>query len=895
MRRWRVLRQRMRSVFQRDRVEAELQRELAFHYEQLVRENIEAGMAERDARDGAKRALGNASLIADQCRDQRRLNWLDDMARDLAYAGRLLRKAPGFTTVAVLSLAVGIGANSSIFTLVYRMLLKPLPVPEPEKLFTISRHNLEREHLTSFPHPFFRELLATNSVFEGVVCHTGGMAAIGHESQLHMGSLELVSGNFFAVLGVKARFGRVFTLDDDRAPGAHPVLVLSHNYWMRRFGGDAGIVGGAIRVNTQLMTVLGVLPAGFDGLRPGFSPDAYVPVMMQSEVWRSPSQLGSRGHWWLGLTARLRPDVSVAQAEAAVLSHLDSYMQQDQTGPPPTPYQRRVAASNRIELRPVASGLTANRELSTTLVVLLGLAGIVLVIACTNLANLLLARNSSRRHEFAVRLSLGASRFRVLRQLFAESLFLALAGGALALLVALASGPVLVRLLVGDSPNITVNVKPDLAMLAFNFAIAVVCAMLFGLAPAWQGIREGFTSGLREGRTVAGSHQIGRKLLLSAQTALCLLLLVGAGLFVRSLYSIHALDLGFRPEHLVQATLGLKNAGYTDDQVLPFFNHLKERLQGTPGVRAASFAALRIMSGSEWGSGITIEGLTPTEGDPGPSRNAVGPDYFRTLGVMLLRGREFTPRDDVKAPRVAIVNESFARFYFGGADPIGKRIGPGGRDGKADHAIVGVVRDTKYSDFREEARRVWYTPVAAGSLLPRTVYVQADGDSERALALLRRTVTLLDSNVPLQDAKSVATQVAERSRRERMLATLSTSFAALAAFLAAIGIYGVMSFSVRQRLREIGIRMALGAAPARVFGAVLREVALFAGIGFAIAFPAVWYGSRIVADLLYRVQARDRWSIAVACVAMAMTALAAGGIPARAASRVEPAVTLRAD
>jgi predicted permease len=643
------------------------------------------------------------------------------------------------------------------------------------------------------------------------------------------------------------------------------------------------------------MTVLGVLPPEFDGLRRGFSPDVYIPVMMQSEAWLSRSLLESPGDWWLGMIGRLRPDISLAQAEDAVLSQLKSFTERHQDGRLQTEYRRRVEASTRIELQPVAAEFAANRQLSITLLVLLGLSSAVLLIACTNIMNLLLARNSSRRHEFAIRLSLGASRWRVLRQLTAESLLLALGGGVLGLLVAFWSGPLLVRLLMGDSPNVTLNVKPDLVLLLFNFGVAGMSAVLFGLGPAWQGIREGVGSGLREGRTVAGSRLVGGKLLLTAQTALSLLLLFGAALFLRSFQSINAVDLGFRPEQLVQATLGPKNAGYKEHQVISFFNNVKERLESVPGVRSASFSMLRIMSGNEWGSGITVEGFTPAENDPGPSREAVGPDYFRTLGVPLLRGREFTRRDDENAPKVAIVNESFAQFYFGTAEPIGKRIGPGGRQGKAEYTIVGVVRDTKYSDFRDDARRIWYTPVLAGSGMPQTLYVRADGDSQRALALVRNTVAGIDRNIPLHDARSVEMQVAERSRRERMLAMLSTFFGALAGFLAAIGIYGVMSFSVRQRLREIGIRLALGAAPVQVFTAVIRDVAFYTGLGFALASPAAWYASRLVSDLLYRVEPLDHWSIGAACLAMAVTVLMAGAIPARAASQVEPAATLRAD
>jgi predicted permease len=852
-------------------------------------------MDEREAHHAARRTFGNAAMLAEQCRDQRCVNWLDDLLKDLAYGLRLLRRSPAFTAVAVLSLALGIGANTAIFTLVYRTLIERMPVREPERLFTISRRNLEKDNLTSFPHPFFRQLLANNTVFDGLVCRAGGQVAIGDEQQAQMATIEMVSGNFFDVVGVKPLIGRTFTPEDDRIPGGHPVLVLSHNYWVRRFGGDTTVVGRALRVNTHLMTVLGVLPPEFDGLRRHFSPDAYIPVMMQSEAWLTESLLESPGFWWLSMIGRLKPHVSVPQAEDAVLSQLKTFTERHDAGQLETEYRRRVEASTRIELQPAATGFAADKQVSTTLLVLLGLSSIVLLIACTNLTNLLLARNTSRRHEFAIRLSLGASRWRVLRQLTAESLLLAFGGGVLGLLVAFWSGPLLVRLLMGDSPNVTLNVKPDVVLLLFNFGVAGMSAVLFGLGPTWQGIREGVGTGLREGRTVAGSRLFGRKLLLTAQTALSLLLLFGAALFVRSFQSIHAVDLGFRPEQLVQATVVPKNAGYKDQQVLPFFNDLKERLESVPGVRSASFSMLRIMSGNEWGSGITVEGFKPAEDDPGPSREAVGPDYFRTLGVQLLRGREFTRRDDEKSPKVAIVNESFARHYFGAADPIGKRIGPGGGQGRAEYTIVGIVRDTKYSDFRDDARRVWYTPALVGGSMPRTLYVRADGDAERALALVRKTVAGIDRNIPLQDAKSVEMQVAERSRRERMLAMLSTFFAGLAGFLAAIGIYGVMSFSVRQRLREIGIRLALGAAPAQVFSAVIRDVAFYAGLGFALACPAAWYASGLLSDLLYRVEPLDHWSIGAACLAMAVTVLTAGAIPARAASQVEPAATLRAD
>jgi len=510
----RVVRLRLRSVLKKDRLEAELQRELIFHFDHLVKESIAEGMSPDEARRAARRAIGNIALLEEECRDRRRLGWLDDLRNDTAYAWRLLLKSPGFTAVAVGSLALGIGANTAIFTLMYRMLLEALPVKDPQGLVLLSRRNLESADINSFPHPFFRELAAGNSVFEGIACHGSGTIAVADDRGSSPAIVEEVSGNFFTLLGVQPVLGRLLSPDDDRAPGGHPVMVLSHNYWRRRFGLDPSVVGKTVHVNAYPMTVIGILPRGFDGLRPGFSPDVYISVMMQPQLWQSSSILDSRRHYWLTLIARLRPGVTMAQAEASARSFMLSYFEGNGGGIPLTAYARRVHESEQIELKPIGTGLDANRDLATPLLVILAVAGSVLLIACVNLANLLLARNSARHHEFAVRLALGASRFRVLRQLLSESLLLGLLGGLLGLGLAFACGRLLIAMLFAETPNLTLDAAPSRPMLVFNFAGATFCGLLVGLAPAWRGIQESLSAGLKYGRTVAGTRLLGRKLVL---------------------------------------------------------------------------------------------------------------------------------------------------------------------------------------------------------------------------------------------------------------------------------------------------------------------------------------------------------------------------------------------
>ena len=620
MRLGRIVRMRFRSLFRRAAADIETRRELELHLEQLTREKLADGLAPEEARAAALRDMGNLGQLQEQSRDARRVRYLHDLADDVGFALRLLRKAPAFTAICVLSLGLGIGANTAIFTLIKRLYLEMPPVRDPEQIVRIARSNVASSESSSFSYPLYREMAVANSPFEGLLCTGCGRVSLaGRDSRAAESiSVQLVSGNFYQVLGVQPFVGRLLTPDDDRHPGGHPVVVLSHNYWRRRFASDPAIVGKAVRINTHPMTVIGVSPPGFDGLGRGWSPDAMIPVMMQAQVHQARLSLEERGNYWLEVSGRLKPGTTLRQAELALLPVIQAYFAECARQPGTSDYVRSLYSSNRAHVRPLATGWHRDPKSAANSMALLGITGMVLLAACTNLANLLRARAAARRSEIAVRLALGASRLRLVRQFLTEALLLSGLGGALGLALAVAAGPVVVRLARGDDPQVTLTTSPDLSILLFCLGIAVFCGILFGLAPISQALRAARSLGVGPSRTVAGSRLLGRKLLLSAQIGLTLLLLAGAALFVRTLRNMQTADLGFAPEHLLQFTLLPKAAGYKDEQVLPYADRTIERVRRIPGVVSATMAAMPVMANSSWGSGIRIEGVTIPENQQVP-------------------------------------------------------------------------------------------------------------------------------------------------------------------------------------------------------------------------------------------------------------------------------------
>lgn len=847
-----------------------------------------------------KPQFGNITLHKEASREMWQFNWLERLMQDARYALRVLRKSPGFTIVAVLSLALGIGTNTAIFTLLNALLMRPLAVSEPDQLVSLVRANLRAPAMTSFPYPLFRDLRDHSDVLTGVICGTSISPNLTVKGVSERVTGEMVSGNFFEALGIQPLAGRLFRLEDETTSGAGRVVVLSHGFWQRRFGSDPSIIGATLYLNTIPLTVIGISPPSFGSLNVGTVPDLRVPITLQPEMYVTPSMLNERMDWWLNIAGRLRPGVTMQQAEASLTSFLRGYLDMAPDAKQRSPFALRVFESERMLLRPAARGIENRNKKAARqqLVVLMGVVAMVLLIACVNLANLLLARTTARQREIAVRLALGASRARLIRQLLTESMLLSAAGGVLGIVLAYWSARVLFALFTNGQRSASLDLSPDWRVLCFTLLVSLLTSILFGLAPAIQSTRLRLTPDLKgdPGR-YAGAGFSWRKAMVSSQVALSLVLLVGAGLFLRSLAKLRGMDAGFVRENVLQVSLDPSLSGYKPEQIRPFYRELATRIAAIPGVRGVSFANVGLVSGSTWGSGILVEGYQPKEGDPGPSRNVVGAGYFTVLGIPVIRGRDFKPEDNQTGPHVAIVNERFAHFYFGSENPLGKHIGPGGKVGsRPEFEIVGVAKDGKYSSLREEAQRFWYIPYEQHTNVKNLImYVRTWRDPLKIASAVRTVVSRVDFNVPIYDVKTLEDQVNENLNLDRILAQLSTFFSILATLIASIGLYGVMAYTVSRRTQEIGIRMALGAKRSSVIGLVMREVALVVALGILMGGACALALSRLVVSMLYDVKPGDGVTLITASLLMATVALVAGFLPARQASRIEPIVALRLD
>ena len=832
---------------------------------------------------------------------------MDDLGQDLRLALRAFVKNPAFTAVVVLTLALGIGANTAIFTLMDQVLLRFLPVEDPERLvildapgqFSGSSHS--HNQLAPISHPMFEGLRDRNTVFAGVLAHYTAPVHLTSGSQTDSVNGDLVSGTFFDVLGLKPAAGRLFTPDDDRIPGGHPVVVLSHGFWTRRFGGDPKVVGQTVRVNDHPMTVIGVSPRGFHGVEVGEAEDVFVPIMMQAQV--IPTWDRGVGDWrarWLTAMARLKAGVSQTEARAGINLLYRQLLEEDAQHLTSKSERFRTAfLAKQLELRPGARGTSGLRDQSRTpLFVLMGMVGLVLLIACANVANLLLARASSRQREMAVRLALGAGRTRLVRQLLVESVVLSIAGGVLGLVFAAWTGDLLLGALPIEGAARVLTAEPDLRVGLFALGLSLLTGLAFGLAPAFQSTRPALAPTLKSeaGAVIGGAVPFRfRKGLVVAQVALSLLLLIGAGLFARSLMNLRTLDPGFEPERLLAFSVDPSLNGHDPARRLALCKQIQDGIAVEPGVRSVSLAREALMTNSEWSSNITVEGYESKEDeDMSPGFNGVGPGFFSTLGMPLLAGRELDDGDVLERPKVAVVNERFARYFFGDQDPIGRRFGIGAGQVRLDITIVGLVRDGKSSSLREKPHRFVYVPYAQQANVGGvTFYVRSAADPEALAGRLRKVVQRADANLPVTGLKTMRVQIGESLFVERMVAALSAAFGFLATLLAAVGLYGVMSYAVSLRTREIGIRVALGAERRAVLFMVLKEVAILAALGVAIGLPSGYGLGRLVETQLFGLTARDPLTFATATATLLLAALLAGYIPASRATRVDPMVALR--
>ena len=833
---------------------------------------------------------------------------MGNLGQDLRYALRTFKKSPFFVAVAMLSLALGIGANTAIFTLVDQLLLRLLPVKDPQQLVLLwgrGPHYGSNNGNFKISYPMYEDFRDHNLVFSGMFCRWETSLSISSEGKTERVDGELVSGTYFPVLGVGAALGRVFTPEDDKTPGGHPIAVISYRYWQSRFGGRPDVIGKKLLVDGYPLTIVGVSQAGFDGTDPGSSPQIRIPIMMEAQM--SPqfaefySMKNRRGRW-VNAFGRLKPGVTMVQAKAALQPFFHQMLEmevREKDFARAAPETRQRFLTMWMELIPAAKGdSNLRRQFASPLLVLTAVVGLVLLIACANVANLLIARATARQKEIAIRLALGASRSRIVSQLLVESLMLALAGGAAGLALAVWMDKTLLNFLpTGDAPLI-LSTAPDWRILSFNLGVSLVTGIIFGLVPALQSTRPQLAGTLKDQvGSIAGGTSVGlRKTLVTAQVTLSLLLLIGAGLFIRSLKNLKDLDPGFHTANLIGFAVDPPMNGYKQERSLDLYRQLRDNLNAIPGVESSALAVIPVLSGDEWDSSMAVEGFQhkPSE-TPDPHMQFISPDYFKTMNVPILLGRDFRMTDGRGAPQVCIVNEKFARRFFKDGLAVGRHIGMGGDPGtKLDIEIIGVARDTKYESMRDEVPLEVYRPYHQMEfVLGMYAYVRTARQPEQAFSSIRQVVNNLDPNLPVFQMKTIESQMEESLITERLVATLSTGFGILATLLAAIGLYGVMAYMVAQRTREIGVRMALGAGSGDVLWLVMKDVLVLAGIGIAVGLPAAWGLTRMVKSQLYGIQPNDMLTIVAATLGIACVALLAGYVPARKATRVEPMIALR--
>jgi len=825
--------------------------------------------------------------------------------KDLRFAVRGLIRSPLFSIVAILSLALGIGANTAIFTLIDQILLRKLPVKAPDELVMLYQqgtHNGNNMGSRMHSYPIYQQYHQAEPLAE-VICRRLAEASVSVDNQTERLEAEMVSGNFFSMLGVQAAVGRVFnSREDDQVYQGHPVVVLSHDYWVRRFARDPSVVGRKILVNNYPMTIVGVSAAGFAGIDPARSPQIRVPVqmmpvMMPEWSWVHMDDPRTR---WVQVFARLKPGWTVHSAEAPLQGLFMQIRAQEMTLPGAkdwSAYARDQFMKGRLRVDAAAVGYSGLRnDFSTALLVLMCMVGLVLLIACANVANLLIARGFMRQKEIAVRLSLGASRGRIVRQMLVESLVLSCAGGLLGVALAVALTRGLLALVPSNGQDVLVHATPDARILAFTLGLTFATGVIFGLLPALRASRPDPWTTLKD--TVGAIAGTGgslylRKGLVAAQVALSFLLLFGAGLFVRSLQNLKTADTGVALDNLVTFQLSPALSGYESQRTVNFYEQLLAKLRAAPGVKSAALAGVSILSGDEWDSSMSVEGHRVQDGeDMQAFMNSLSPGYFEAMGVPLLEGRDFNRLDAKERATVAIVNRRFADHFFAGKSAVGKHVGFGvGPKSKLDIEIVGVVANSLYEGPREGVRRQVFIPHWGRN--SATFYVRTTNASAGAYAVIRNEVRTLDASMPVYGMKTLEGQLDETLLSDRLIAMLAAGFGLLATVLASIGLYGVMAFVVARRRKELGIRLALGAEPGGVIWLVMREVLLLLSIGLAVGIPAAMALGRFVAAQLYGIEARDPWIAAATVVLLTLVSIAAGLIPAHRASRIDPILALR--
>jgi predicted permease len=901
----RVLVSRLVAFLMRRRRDAEFGEEIQTHLDSLTVHHLSRGLSPSEARAAARRDFGGIEQVKEIYREQRGLPFLDAIRQDVRYASRTLCKTPGFTCVAVMTLTLGIGANTAIFSLLDAVLLKSLPLAQPEELFLVRKSGPEPGP-QRFSHPAFERFqeIVTDRQRLAAMSRVARLSTVvdGRESEATSG--QLVSGQYFSTLGIHAELGRVLTPEDDLTVGGHPVVVLAYGFWQRRFAGSPSVLGRQIRLNGSSFTVVGVGPRGFSGVWVDRPVDVWLPLMMQhvaryaqnySTTDGQPNQpwIPQEGVAWLDIVGRANQ-----QERPRLASALNASFSQAISRFAPQILdveRRRFFLEQRLVLDPFGRGFSALREQFTApLVMLMGMVAVVLLIACANVASLQLVRGAARRREIAVRLSLGASRSRVIQQLLVESLLLSGTGGAAGLVVAYWTNAFLVRMALGaNSASVQPAFALDVRVFEFAAALSMMTGVVFGLVPAFRTTQIELGAALKTAsRTAVGPfREKAMRPLVVLQVALALVLLVGAGLFGRSLMNLYRLDLGFDQDHLLAVWINPRLAGYTADQLPLLYDRLIARVEAVPGVRSAAISMCGLVSECRsTSSGFEIAGYPRRPGEEiSLQENAVGPKYFQTVGIGLLEGREFDVRDSDRSPRVAIVNEATVRRFFGNRRAIGQRFGIP----QPDTEIVGVVRDARVTDPHDPAVPMAYYPIRQAVAFAGSIDVRAAADPRLVATEVRKALTDVDPNLPILRLSTVVDQAASALNRDRAVAVLTSAFGVVALLLASVGLYGVMSYSVARRTPELGVRVALGASRRHILRMVLRESLACVGPGVAIGLVLVLGGTRFLMGLLFGLAPNDPSTFLAASLILVVVGSLAGYLPARRASRVDPMVALR--
>ncbi len=901
------LKRRLDMLFHRGRFQRELDEEMRLHVELRREQQMASGASAKSARQAALRRFGNATRLREESQRTWGWEWLETLLQDAGYGMRSMMRTPGVTAIALLSLALGIGANTAIFSFLNAVMLRTLPVKDPQQLVKLGvkdwsgiTDSFACTELYSYP--FYREFRRKNAVFSDTAAYfsmvNGVHGFVDDRSEPELLNVQTVSGSYFQTLGVEAQMGRVIDEADDSSEGHHPVVVISDNFWKRDLGGDPGVLHHTLKLGDVVYQIVGVAPAEFFGMTVGELPDAWAPLSMAGLIpphWGKYKDDFSESLYILG---RLKPGVSIAQATAnanvlfrsILLSFPDAHLTKD-----------NLAHLNHthLQLQSMARGLSDLRnEYSEPLRVLMAIVALVLLIACANIANLLLARSTARARELAVRQALGAGRVRIIRQLLTESLVLALAGGALGIGFAIAANRILLRMISQGTEAVPLDVRLNLRLLAFTCVVTLCTAMLFGTLPALRATRLQLTENLKSGR--GGSAGGGRtplaRVLVVSQVAISLLLMVGACLFQRTLINLNHVKTGFNPDHVLTLSIDSdsKNFKGNDPRETAFFHEIEARVEAIPGVQAASFSAFRFHEGS-WNTSITVPGM-PVRNDVNVRHNIIGNDYFRVMQIPLIAGRSLGPQDTASSQRVAIISEHMARELFPAGSPIGRTYIVGSTDNgetPTQYQVIGVAQDVKVGDLAEPAKYIDYMPYTQQEWGFGDFEVRYSGDLAAVSREVQDAIHGVDRSLPIGDVSTLSEQVARSYTNETTIAQLSSFFALAAVFLSCIGIYGVMSYLVGRRTGEIGIRIALGAGRAAVAWQVMREIVILVFVGIAIGLPASLAGGRLVGKLLYGISGTDPISMSAAVAVLIAAGLLAGYLPARRAARIDPLVALR--